>query len=253
MASKFLASIVAGSLSLIGINVYAESADVTFLNELDQETIEEVFGNAGQLRGMRELPVGRLLFVEADNEYLAMSENGRFVFRGEILDLWNRRKIESLEDARANERVPLSTFGLNIEEDLKPISIGNKEIAPQAIAFVDPSSEHTTSLIERIIQYEKDVHIQLIMLPLLGGEDAIEASRALMCHKDTNQQLEAMLSRDFTRVTKQLDETCGVEEVQLANALRPVFSINGLPFVVRNDGLTARGAPEDVKNWLERP
>lgn len=247
--------LLATTLAVIAASATAdESNEVTMLDTVQREDVKRMLENSGEIKGIVELNIGKIFFVETEKKYYAVSENGRFIFDGEVIDIWNKRYIRDLDSATKTNRVPLANYNVDFKNNFKAISIGNDQLPVQAVAFVDPTSEHTSSLVERALANEKETHIQLVMMPLLGGHDAIDAARALLCTDDHDLKLESLLSRNFKEITEANDsETCGVQEVQLANAMRGVFTINGLPYLIRKDGLTLRGAPEDVEKWLEQP
>lgn len=247
--------LLATALAITAAGVSAnESDEVTMLDAIQRDDVKRMLEGSGEIKGVVELNVGKIFFVETEKKYYAVSENGRFIFDGEVIDVWNKRYIRDLDSATKTNRVPLSNYNVDFKRDFKAISVGNAQLPVQAVAFVDPTSEHTSSLVERALINEKETHIQLVMMPLLGGHDAIDAARALICTDDHDMKLESLLSRNFADITAaNHSETCGVQEVQLANAMRGVFTINGLPYLIRDDGLTLRGTPENVEEWLEKP
>jgi|GEM_PF-5810755 len=250
LAKLALASILTISS---GASIASEDA-VTMLNEITHEDIREALEQAGEIQAVANFPATKFIFVQTETKTFLVSENGRFVIEGDVLDAWNRRVIQSVADVHAAARVPLANYGLNFKEEFKAISIGNRAAPVDAIAFIDPTSEHTSTLVERTLQYERETHLLLIMLPLLGGESAVRTGRALICMEDGDTRLELLLSRDFDdQLEKFGDSACGSEEIQLANAMRPILGVDGLPFLIRTDGLTMRGAPEDIKTWLLKP
>lgn len=223
---------------------------VLFKDMHDAEKLEDLFEHAGEITAMQELKVGRLFYIETTNGHHVVSDNGRYVFTGELADLWNKTYIESAEQAKLSHRIPLTRLNLKYDEDLGAFSVGNQSLPLQAIVFLDPTTDASSLIIEKVMEYEREVHIKFIMLPGIGGHAAIEASRGIICNGSRNDKLESILSKDFSLLTEGLNETCGGEEIMFANALRGVFNIEGLPFLVRVDGKTGLGTPANMLAWL---
>lgn len=54
----------------------------------------------------------KLYFVETERDTNVVSEDGRLV------DVWHRKTIKNLGDAKSNQRTPINNIGLDVEEQL---------------------------------------------------------------------------------------------------------------------------------------
>ena len=85
----------------------------------------DLLSNAN-IEGLKALPIHSLNIVKAGGRTFFMSDNGRFVITGTLLDVWNRVAVSELDqvDQVAN-RIDLSKMKLKID-DLGP--------TPQAVS-----------------------------------------------------------------------------------------------------------------------
>jgi thiol:disulfide interchange protein DsbC len=97
--------------------------------------VAEWFSNMN-IEGLKALPVHNLKMVKAGGRTFFMSDNGRFVITGTLIDVWNRVAVTELDqiDQIAN-RVDLSSMKLKID-DLGPATIGTGKA--HVVVFVDP-------------------------------------------------------------------------------------------------------------------
>jgi len=95
----------------------------------------DLLSNAN-IEGLKALPIYGLSMVKAVGKTFFMSDNGRFVITGTLLDVWNRVAMTELDqvDQIAN-RIDLSKMKLKID-DLGPITFGSGKA--QVVVFVDP-------------------------------------------------------------------------------------------------------------------
>ncbi|MFZ4700802.1 MAG: disulfide isomerase DsbC N-terminal domain-containing protein [Candidatus Methylumidiphilus sp.] len=95
----------------------------------------DLLSNAN-IEGLKALPIHGLNMVKAGGKTFFMSDNGRFVITGTLLDVWNRVAVTELDqvDQIAN-RIDLSSMKLKID-DLGPATVGTGKA--QVVVFVDP-------------------------------------------------------------------------------------------------------------------
>ena len=81
-----------------------------------------------KIEGLKALPIRGLSIVKADGKTFFMSDNGRFVITGTLLDVWNRVAVTELDqvDQIANQ-IDLSKMKLKID-DLVPATVGTGKV-----------------------------------------------------------------------------------------------------------------------------
>src|SRR3546814_1560108 len=74
------------ALSLASACVHAQSLEERLAMAAQNVKIDEVVS----------LPVQKLKAVESEGQIVFMSENGRFVFIGQIYDVWQRKSLDTM-------------------------------------------------------------------------------------------------------------------------------------------------------------
>lgn len=247
------------SLTLLAMLSTAAFANPVLKNDAlpDQETFrQDIKGNLeakGQVKGIQEIPVSKLYYVEAEQGSYLITSDGRFVFEGKLTDVWYRRTIDSLDDARAVERTPVSHIGFKPEEQLASFIIGDKEKPRLGVAFVDPSTDYSLKFMQKIAKDDKlEGHWTIVLMPLIGGNTAVDRSLRLWCSEDEKLALQDLIdgtSKSFTKMR----EGCNDERIIMGMMLTDVFRIKSLPHLVREDGLISEGYPQDYDKWFSQP
>lgn len=206
----------------------------------------------GEIIGIKELPMKKLFFVEAERGTYIVSSDGRFVFDGRLVDVWHRKTIKNLADANSIQRTPIQNIGLDVEEQLATFQYGNPDLPRSGVAFVDPTSKYTTQFLEYVEDNNDKYNWTVVLAPLVGGNTAVDRARRLFCAEDRIQAKE-----DFTKGTsKSFDDIkpeCSEEPIQMVKLLVDILSIEELPHIVREDGLVSEGLPVNFEAWYEQP
>ena len=205
----------------------------------------------GAVKGVQLLPIDKILFVEAEQGNYLITPDGRFVFEGKLKDVWHRKTINSLEAARAIERTPLSNIGFKPEEQLATFTIGNPNIKRQGAIFVDPTSPITVTALQDLMKNEKNINWTVILMPLVGGDQAMDRARRLWCSKDVEGAKKDLISGTAEALSS-MKQPCSEEPIVMAMMLADVFRISHLPHLIREDGLTSEGYPNDFKTWYRQ-
>lgn len=207
----------------------------------------------GQIKGIQEIPIAKLYFVEAEQGSYLITSDGRFVIEGKMTDVWYRRTIKNLDDARAVERTPVSHIGFKPEEQLASFVIGDKDKPRFGVAFVDPTSDYTVKFLKKITENkEPEGHWTVVLMPLVGGTPAVDRSLRLWCAEDREQAQKDLIDGTNKSFTK-MREGCNDERIIMGMMITDVFKIKSLPHIIREDGLVSEGYPEEFDKWFEQP
>jgi thiol:disulfide interchange protein DsbC len=250
-SSAFYASIFA-LLSLFAASTYSQAPQTNLPQADFKEAIKGGLATKGQIIAMREIPLSKLYFVEAEQGNYMVSSDGRFVFEGTLKDVWHRRTIKTAEDVRQTERTPVGNLGFKPEEQLAYFTIGDPKLPRQGVAFVDPTSTYTTQFLKQLYEMENEVNWTVVLMPLVGGNTAVDRSLRLHCATDQDQaKLDFIYgsSHSFGR----MKEGCDDEKILLAMMLTDVFRIKSLPHLIREDGLMSDGLPVNFADWFKQP
>lgn len=206
----------------------------------------------GDIVGIKELPMKKLFFVEAENGSYVVSADGRFVFDGRLVDVWHRKNINTLADAQKIQRTPVSNIGFEPEEQLATFQFGDPTLPRSGVAFVDPTSQYTTQFLEYLTNNEDKYNFTVVLAPLVGGTSAVDRAKRLWCAKDRKMAKEDLIkgtSKSFSAMRSDCDD----DKVNLMAMLTGVFGIEELPHIIREDGLVAEGLPVNFEEWYAQP
>lgn len=217
-----------------------------------KEMLRGGLATKGQIIGMRELPTSKIYFVEAEQGTYLVTSDGRFVFEGTLKDVWHRKTIRTAEDVRLTERTPVSNIGFKPEEQLAHFVIGDPSLDRHGVAFVDPTSTYTSQFLKQLYEQRDSVNWTVVLLPLVGGNTAVDRSLRLHCATDQDQ---AKLDLIFgtNHAFGQMREGCSDEKILLGMMLTDLFRIKSLPHILREDGLVSHGLPIDFNTWFTQP
>ena len=206
----------------------------------------------GDIVGIKELPMKKLFFVEAEKGSYVVSADGRFVFDGRLVDVWHRKTIQNLVDAQKIQRTPVSNIGFNPEEQLATFQFGNPDLPRSGVAFVDPTSQYTMQFLQHISDNKDKYNFTVALMPLVGGESAANRAVKLWCSTDREGAKSDLLKGEALHL-KDMRTDCKQEPIQMANFMVNVFNITDLPHIIREDGLASEGLPVNFDNWFKQP
>ena len=127
----------------------------------------ELLSNAN-IEGLKALPVHGLNMVKAGGKTFFMSDNGRFVITGTLIDVWNRVAVTELDQVeQIANRIDLSKMKLKID-DLGPITFGSGKA--QAVVFVDPRCPYCGKVQKQMEALKSQYTFKLVPIPVLGPE-----------------------------------------------------------------------------------
>lgn len=184
----------------------------------------------------------------ADDRVYFVSENGRYVVRGEAYDLWEGARLRDFEAVRASTRsIKLSGLGL-IWDDLDPITFGDGE--EDVIVFADPRCPACEELIARLLPLSDSYRIVVLQVPLLGDASG-KLVKAAHCAVDREAVRTAIVTATPMGELEQRPE-CDAQPILRRLATAQMIGVRGVPFMIHGrDGRFTEGAPADLAAWLE--
>ena len=198
---------------------------------------------------METLPINALRAVEdTDGNIIFISGNGRFALKGELYDVWAKKKLTTIAEIKnASERLDMAGLNLNWA-DLKPFKVGKG--AKTVRVFVDPRCPYCRQLMEQLPSF-KDYTFELYVVPILGDQSE-KQTRLLSCAKDQRAALAALLTHQGSDALDQV-ENCDLTSIQKRVITAKLIGISAVPYVVATDGRFSLGIPPDLGNWLHGP
>lgn len=192
------------------------------------------------------LPISGVQAVQSDGKIVYLSENGRFVFTGQIYDLWSKQPLTTMEKIKeVTERIYLKGMGIEVD-NLNTLSLGSGK--KEVIVFVDPRCGYCHTLMKEAKQYQNDYTFKFVVVPILGAESYKQA-RSIYCTDDKAAALNALIEKTVHAL--QVNPKCNTAQYDLSLRIPGYVGIESVPFVVAPDGRVKQGYPKNLKLWLE--
>lgn len=199
-----------------------------------------------KLDAIVELPIKSLKAVEANGEILFMSENGRFVLRGELYDIWYKDTLDTTNEIQdAATRIHFERMGADLD-DYNTLSIGSG--SKQVVAFVDPQCSVCHKLMKDAESLGRKYTFKFVVVPALGNKSD-ELARKVYCAEDRQDALDAYMTNNLETLPQK--SSCDTKQYDLTLMMAHLLDVQGVPFVVAPDGRYSQGRPTQLKNWLE--
>jgi len=185
--------------------------------------------------------------VKVGDRYMLMSENGRFAVLGafRLVDVWNGKEIKTIADTEDLNSIDLVKIGIK-DEDLAMLAYGSGKTI--VTIFIDPYCKHCHKMIEQMGTMKDQYTFRLVMAPVLG-KDSVMASRKLVCEKDKEKALKALLDQKFDGIIE--GANCNLGPLQKTLLMAKFFGITGVPFTILPSTKTFAGETSDLKGLLE--
>jgi thiol:disulfide interchange protein DsbC len=205
----------------------------------------------GKIEQEVPLSVGQFAAIKVKDrtELYLVSQNGRYIMRGPVYDLWEGKELDTL-DAIKNSTSNVGLGGFDkVLPQVAPMVVGD---GPRRIElFVDPYCPYCKRLLEELpaALATKRFTFVILPVPLLGDRSTTEV-RALGCAVDQKAALGQLLAHVYDPPLAQVAK-CDVLPMEKRFVLARMLNISAVPFIVRDDGTEQAGLPdEDLVTWL---
>lgn len=222
-------------------------APATTLATEVKKTISMDFNDPkNQLDAIVELPIKSLRAVEANGEIVFLSENGRFVLKGQLYDVWYRDTVDTIPQmVDASTRLHFKRLASDIDEqNVLTIGTGPKQV----VVYVDPLCAICHKLMQDAQKMAKQYTFKFLVVPALGDKSN-ELSRRVFCASDKDEALKSFMSNTLETLPQK--ESCEMAGYDNTLLLAQLLDIQAVPFVVAPDGRFSYGRPAELKKWLE--
>lgn len=204
-----------------------------------------------KIDSMKTLPIHGLKMVKAAGQTFFMSDNGRFVITGTLLDVWNKKFITDIDQVeQIANRIDLAQLKLNID-DLEPVTVGDGK--ERVVVFVDPQCQYCLQVQQQIETLKKAYTFKLVMLPISGQHSkSLVAKLGCLSSDHPQKARNALMTHDYQVLDSLKDRSCNSESQLKARVTAHLFGIDAVPFLIAPDGRTFKGAPKNLQAWLEK-
>lgn len=197
------------------------------------------------------LPTGDLIIGEKGGNLHFITANGRYVFSGRMIDVWEQKEIRSADDLRATMgKINLKKMGFTPDQlNAFVIGAGNTQ---EVNIFVDPLCEFCNGLIKeatQIVASTSKYQFNFIVVPALGDESH-RLSKAFYCSNEPlDKKVDALLNNSVDRLSQ--PSACDTTKYDLTLYAASAVGVSGVPFLINQDGVPTAGTPANFMAWLE--
>lgn len=177
---------------------------------------------------------------------------GRYALMGTLVDVWERRKVGSIEELEASlNRMNLAKLGFEADK-LNLIRVGKGKRV--VTVFLDPRCGWCHKLLEEIEadgKFFDDYRLDIIVTAVLGDVSA-RLARTIAC-ADVDDAAKYKAFREGARAVEALKQksVCTNDAYDLTMLTLGTLGINASPFIVAPDGRISRGKPVNLRAFLE--
>lgn len=203
----------------------------------------------GSVKEMVKLPVSGMVAATSDefDGMIFMSENGRYVIRGQLYDIWATRPLNDMAEIRESAtRISFDGLNLNLD-DLGPLTYGN---GPEKVTiFVDPNCPACQRVLKAMEPLAGKYTFRIMVIPALGG-DSERRTVALSCAADRQAAARLLVAHADPQGLAQMD-ACNREPIARRMVTASLIGVKHVPFLIAADGRTHNGAPADLALFLQ--
>lgn len=177
---------------------------------------------------------------------------GRYALMGTLVDVWERRKVGSIEELEASlNRMNLAKLGFEADK-LNLIRVGKGKRV--VTVFLDPRCGWCHKLLEEIEadgKFFDDYRLDIIVTAVLGDVSA-RLAKTIAC-ADADDAAKYKAFREGARAVEALKQksVCTNDAYDLTMLTLGTLGINASPFIVAPDGRISRGKPVNLRAFLE--
>ena len=180
-----------------------------------------------------------------------ISEDGRYVFQGGLVDVWNGVEVKSMKELNAlSDHMDMDKIGIEPQR-MFSLSMGTGE--KEVFIFVDPECSLCHKLLAEIQDsklIQARFHVNAVITPVLKKTSLPKACKlADMARKDPAKALDAFISNTVEPTSGPHVKTDGINyNLLVAKAL----SIHNFPYIINSQGRIFAGLPENLFLFLSR-
>ncbi|EFS7177929.1 DsbC family protein [Escherichia coli] len=206
------------------------------------------------------IPTGGLyLFQDERSQLMAVTTDGRYTITGgSVMDILQRKSVLSVEDIRKSYFINLDDAPFSLAT-VASIPLGNPKLKRQAAIFITLDCDGCHDLVKKFYDEREKYRIDIVLIPSPG--ESKQKLRQLWCSKEKGKVNDLDILRwlmgnkaDIEKrlLSKEEAETCPAEPLVGSLMLAGIYKLQGVPSVVRQDGLSGNGIPKDFDYWLKQ-
>ena len=194
-----------------------------------------------------EIKMSSLKAVEANGKVYFVSDNNRFFFDGKVMDLWNKKPLNTIEEIKyAASHINMDQL-IPKDQQINEIVIGKG--TQDVYAFVGPECSYCKIFAEKAAN-NSTYRTHLIVIPS-SGKKADVMAKALFCSKSKKNALKHYLNQTLTEMV-QLDN-CDLSGYNATLIMSEVMvGVRAVPYFVAPDGRHGNTDYRKVFEWFKK-
>jgi hypothetical protein len=182
--------------------------------------------------------------VQGDGSVIYLSSDRRFVFRGEMTDLWTGADVTI---ATPSQRIDLRRNG--VRPEAIGLAVGSR--GPWATVFVAPECATCIEVVRDVLRLAANGRARFRVVLLDSSPQGLHANRLVWCARDATEALKAVYlegrqPKSFARPGDPCDQFGLLQAKEAAK----LFGIGQLPLIIDADGVGHVGLPESLDSLL---
>lgn len=199
----------------------------------------------GSIKTVKDIPIHGVKIIESDKGVFFVSENGRFAWKGPILDMWNSKEIRTIEDTEeVVNHIDLKKLGINPSK-LPSLTIGKGK--KEEVIFASPECPHCRDLLQQAVKLDLDNEYRFVVVLLPMGKNGMEHTKKLLCGADQGAAVKALVSGNYDNLQS---EECKLS-FQNTIVVAKILGLSSVPYLIRHDGKGKSGELKNLAAWLE--
>lgn len=197
------------------------------------------------------IPTTGIVVGERGGKMHFLTANGRYVFSGRMIDVWEQKEMRSVADVLATkDKINMKNMGFT-PQSLNSFVLGAGNPKETTI-FIDPLCDFCDKLIneaKKIVSSSSEYQFNFVVVPALG-ERSNQLAKAFYCSTEPlAKKVEALQNRTLDKLSQ--PESCETEKYDLTLMAATSIGVTGVPYLIHPDGTPTAGTPSNLLYWLQ--
>uniref|UniRef100_UPI0037044ECF hypothetical protein n=1 Tax=Klebsiella pneumoniae TaxID=573 RepID=UPI0037044ECF len=134
-------------------------------------------------------------------------------------------------------------------EDAFTIQFGNPSLKRQAVIFISLDCQDCIDFLKKMNEERELVRFDIVILPSPG--ESAKRVKQMWCSVKAGKITNYDILQSLLGKSKDINNRLILEPIVTGLYLASIYNVQGIPSVVREDGVLGNGLPTDYKNWLK--
>ena len=190
--------------------------------------------------------------IESDDGTMVfVGGNGRYAIVGEIVDVWQKKPLKSVEAIEASTKtIPVNALGLN-PKTMNAFSLGEGKAVVSL--FVDPYCgwcHELAKTVQASAALLKTYRFDFYVVPALGDASDTVAKHLACSGLSNEAKMRAFMEHGKAFEGKALPTDCDLKAYGRTLVVSQLMGIKSVPLIIAPDGRFSRGMPHDLAAFL---